>query len=120
MIRGIVGFADLTLASAAGEVLDAHIEAGQGRFSGIRHATAHDDDRRISRSHTRPGAGLMADSAFRRGVAELAKRDLSFTKKVRTVQAAADCPVFIASNGSVRRGLAIPATRVSTQFHFRH
>ena len=78
VIRGIVGFADLTLADAAGEVVDAHIEAGQGRFSGIRHATAHDDDRRISRSHTRPRAGLMADPAFRRGVAELAKRDLSF------------------------------------------
>jgi predicted TIM-barrel fold metal-dependent hydrolase len=33
---GIVGSADLTLGAAVEEVLDAHIAAGQGRFSGVR------------------------------------------------------------------------------------
>ncbi len=43
-IRGIVGFADLTLGDAVDEVLDAHEAAGRGRFRGIRHATAFDPD----------------------------------------------------------------------------
>ena len=40
-IAGIVGFADLTRPEVA-DVLAAHVEAGQGRFRGIRHASAHD------------------------------------------------------------------------------
>ncbi|MEI7546964.1 MAG: amidohydrolase family protein [Actinomycetota bacterium] len=77
-IRGIVGFADLTLGDGVEEVLDAHVEAGDGRFRGIRHATAIDPDRRIPRAHTRPTAGLMADRAFRAGVARLGARGLRF------------------------------------------
>ncbi len=77
-IRGIVGFADLTLGDAVDAVLDAHVDAGQGRFRGIRHATAFDPDPAIRRTHTRPAAALMADTSFRRGVARLAAHDLSF------------------------------------------
>ena len=40
-IAGIVGFADLTRPEVA-DVLAAHVEAGQGRFRGIRHASAWD------------------------------------------------------------------------------
>ena len=77
-IRGIVSFADMTLGDAVDEVLDAHVVAGGGRFRGIRHATAFDPDRRIARAHTRPAPGLMADPTFRRGVARLGARGLSF------------------------------------------
>ena len=41
---GMVGFADLGLGAAVGEVLDAHIAAGQGRFRGIRNITPWDAD----------------------------------------------------------------------------
>lgn len=41
-IAGIVGSADLALGEAVTEVLDAHIEAGRGRFRGIRYITAQD------------------------------------------------------------------------------
>lgn len=76
-ILGIVGFADLTDARL-GEVLDAHVEAGQGRFRGIRHATAWDPDPRVRRTHTRPSPGLMGSPAFVGGVRELAARGLVF------------------------------------------
>src|SRR5262245_3076261 len=77
-IRGIVSFADMRLGDAVEDVLHAHGAAGTGRFRGVRHATAFDEDRRIRRTHTRPTAGLMGDEAFRRGVTRLAALDLSF------------------------------------------
>jgi len=77
-IRGIVSFADLSLGDAVDEVLEAHVAAGRGRFRGIRHATAHDPDQRIRRTHTKPTPGLMAEPSFRRGVSRLAPLDLTF------------------------------------------
>jgi predicted TIM-barrel fold metal-dependent hydrolase len=68
----------MTLGDAAGEVLEAHVEAGRGMFRGIRHATAHDPDPRVRRTHTKPTPGLMGDDAFRRGVSRLAPLGLSF------------------------------------------
>ena len=41
---GIVGHADLMLGSRVEPVLEAHVRAGGGRFRGIRHITAWDDD----------------------------------------------------------------------------
>jgi predicted TIM-barrel fold metal-dependent hydrolase len=77
-IKGIVSWVDMTLGAAAGPVLDAHVDAGDGLFRGIRHATALDEDPRIRTSHTKPTPGLMGDATFRAGLAELAARDLSF------------------------------------------
>lgn len=74
---GIVGFADLTLGSAVGEVLDAHMAASP-RFRGIRHAAGWDASPAIRSSHTNPSEGLMLDATFREGFAELGKRGLSF------------------------------------------
>jgi predicted TIM-barrel fold metal-dependent hydrolase len=76
-ILGIVGMADMTHA-AVGDVLDAELEAGHGRFRGIRHATAFDPDPRVRRTHTRPTPGLMGEPAFVDGVRTLAAKDLSF------------------------------------------
>ena len=75
----IVGFADLRLGERVGDVLAAHVQAGGGRFRGIRHSTAHDDDDRIIGAHnTSPNKGLYYETAFRRGFAQLAAMDMSF------------------------------------------
>lgn len=77
-IKGIASFADLSLGKAVRPVLEAHVEAGGGRFRGIRHATAHDPSPDIRVSHTRPRPGLMGEPGFQRGVAELGRLDLTF------------------------------------------
>jgi predicted TIM-barrel fold metal-dependent hydrolase len=76
--RGIVGRADLSLGRAIGEVLDAHIRAGGGRFKGIRHAAGWHESPDIRNSHTDPPRGLYDTANFREGFAELGKRSLSF------------------------------------------
>ena len=74
---GIVSYADLTLGTAAGEVLDAHIAASP-RFRGIRHAAGWDASDAVRNSHTNPSEHLLADPNFREGFAELDRRGLSF------------------------------------------
>jgi len=73
---GIVGFADLTLGAAVAPVLKAHIEAGRGRFRGIRHASAWDPNQGIARYSKSPG--LLLDKNFRKGFACLEEFGLSF------------------------------------------
>ena len=75
---GIVGFADLNLGAAVGEVLDAHIAAGCDRFRGIRHAGGYDENPDVRNSHTNPFPGMFADATYREGFAELAPRRMSF------------------------------------------
>jgi L-fuconolactonase len=75
---GIVGFADLELGAAVSTVLAAHIEAGAGRFRGIRHASSWDASSKVRNAHTNPPEGLLADASFRQGFACLARHDLSF------------------------------------------
>jgi predicted TIM-barrel fold metal-dependent hydrolase len=75
---GIVGFADLLRGEAAAPVLEAHIEAGGGRFRGIRHASAWDPSPDVRNAHTAPPPGLLRDEGFRRGFGLLRKYDLSF------------------------------------------
>ena len=74
---GIVSFADLTLGSKVGDVLDAHAAASP-RFRGIRHASGWDASDEVRNSHTNPPRGLLGDDAFRAGFAELGSRGLSF------------------------------------------
>ena len=76
MCASIVGFVDLTLPDA-GMVLDAQMLASL-RFRGIRHASGWDASDAVRNSHTNPTEGLLGDSAFRRGFAELGKRGLTF------------------------------------------
>jgi predicted TIM-barrel fold metal-dependent hydrolase len=76
-IAGIVGFADLRAPEIA-DVLAAHVEAGKGRFRGIRHASAHDPSPDIRVSHTNPPPGLLGLPEFRRGFAALGAAGLSF------------------------------------------
>jgi predicted TIM-barrel fold metal-dependent hydrolase len=74
---GIVAFADLTLGDRVGAVLDAHLEASP-RFRGIRHSTAWDKSDQVRSANTNPPPGLLGDSGFRQGFAELGRRGLSF------------------------------------------
>jgi predicted TIM-barrel fold metal-dependent hydrolase len=77
-IAGIVGHADLLLGDAVEQVLAAHLEAGRGRFRGIRHSAAWDASPAIPPSHTHPPPHLYDDPQFRRGLAVLGRLGLSF------------------------------------------
>ncbi len=74
---GIVGFADLTLGERVAAMLDAHM-AASARFRGIRHAAGWDASDEVRNSHTNPPRGLLGETRFHRGFAELAKRGLTF------------------------------------------
>ena len=75
---GIVGHADLTLGAAVEKVLEAMIEAGSGRFRGIRFITASHPDQAAWGSPIIRPAGLLKDSRVREGFARLAPLGLSF------------------------------------------
>lgn len=75
---GIVGFADLRRGAAAGAVLDAHIAAGNGRFRGIRHIATWDPDPQMLNPAYTPAEDMLDSEGFRAGIAEMARRGLSF------------------------------------------
>ena len=75
---GIVSHADLSLGSAVSEVLQAHLEVGEGRFRGIRFAAGWDDDETIGNSHTCSGSKVLRQVAVIDGLKCLAGMDLSF------------------------------------------
>lgn len=75
---GIIGFVDMMLGEAAGPVLDAHVEAGQGRFCGIRYTTAWHGDPHARGSVTSQPAGLLYEPAVRLGLREVSRRGLVF------------------------------------------
>ena len=75
---GIVGTADLMLGAAVGEVLDAQIAAGGGRFRGIRDQGTWDESDGIANGRGVKGPHEYADARFREGFAELAPRRLRF------------------------------------------
>lgn len=75
---GIIGTVDLRIGTLAGEVLDAHIAAGGGRFRGIRRAISWDASPKIRNHRTEPPEGLMMQEDYRRGFAELGPRGMTF------------------------------------------
>ena len=76
--KGIVGHADLTLGAEVETVLAAHVQAGGGRFRGVRHAVAWDPHPEIRKSRTGPPPHLMLDPRFRAGFRCLKGFDMSF------------------------------------------
>ena len=74
---GIVGHADLALGDAVADVLQAHIQAADGRFRGVRHINARHEAFNASLLG-RPPADLFQQPAFRRGLAQLQAAGLSF------------------------------------------
>src|SRR5580698_4751391 len=67
LCAGIVGHANLLLGEAARAVLEAEIAAGNGRFRGIRHASAWDADAGIGGNYATRPKGLLLDPTFRKG-----------------------------------------------------
>lgn len=78
VIVGIVGRADLQLADGVREVLEAHLEIGDGRFRGIRHAGARDPHPEALMIAGRAPEGLYADPGYREGMKVLGEMDLTF------------------------------------------
>jgi L-fuconolactonase len=76
--EAIVGWADLMLGSKVRAVLEAEINAGGGRFRGVRYGTSYDEGpagKHVSRAM--PPHRLL-DPKFREGFAELGKLGLTF------------------------------------------
>ncbi len=74
---GIVGSVDLTLGDEVSPVLEAHINAGGGRFRGIRHGVSWDACPELPDIRTNPGQHLLLNDNYRRGVAALEQFGLS-------------------------------------------
>ncbi|WP_046112453.1 amidohydrolase family protein [Aquincola tertiaricarbonis] len=109
---GIVGHADLRLGDAVQGVLEAHIAAGRGRFRGIRHLTTWDADTSLANPATAAPAGLLLDSAYRAGLAQLAPLGLSYdawlffpqlTELLATAQAFPDTTIVVNHCGGIVR-----------------
>jgi L-fuconolactonase len=78
VMGGIVAHADLRDRSRLEAVLDAHEEAGRGRFRGIRHAGSHALHPDVLMIPGGAPAGLYADPDFQAGVARLGERGLTY------------------------------------------
>ena len=109
---GIVGHADLRLGSSVRDVLEAHVEAGRGRFRGVRHLTTWDADASLANPLTAAPPGLLLDSSFRAGLAQLAPVGLSFDawlffaqlpELIDTAKALADTTFIVDHCGGVVR-----------------
>jgi len=75
---GIVSHASLTMGAAVQDVLEAHIAAGNGRFRGIRHIVAFDNDPLLNNPGNPAPPHQLMDPKFREGFAKLAPNGLSF------------------------------------------
>jgi L-fuconolactonase len=79
VIAGMVAHADLTRAEAVEEVLEAHSDAGQGLFRGIRHAGARaEEPEGMSVFAGRAPAGLYDQADFRTGLEVLGRLGLTY------------------------------------------
>ena len=74
---GIVGSADLMLGEAVAEVLQAQIQAGGGRFCGIRYLVGQDPDPELRNYGGIETPHVMADKRYRAGFKQLHKHGLS-------------------------------------------
>jgi predicted TIM-barrel fold metal-dependent hydrolase len=74
----IVGNVDLQLGDRAKEVLELQIEAGNGRFRGIRNSASSDPDPGVLGPLAGRTPGLYRDAKFREGFKALAPLRLSF------------------------------------------
>jgi L-fuconolactonase len=69
LIQGYIGYADLMLGDAAGDILDAHAEAAAGRFRGVRFRTSNFNQ-------PTPPPGWLTSAELRSGVRQLEQRGL--------------------------------------------
>lgn len=78
MVAGIVAHADLTLGDRLEAVLDAHGQIGGSLFKGIRHAGAHDENPEALSIPGRAVKDLYDRDDFRKGMAVLGRRGLTY------------------------------------------
>jgi predicted TIM-barrel fold metal-dependent hydrolase len=79
MCAGIVGCVDLRLGDAAKEVLQAHVQAGGGRYRGIRaKAVVYDSDASVLGPNIGGVPHLLLDREFRAGFKHLEPLGLSY------------------------------------------
>lgn len=78
LCEGIVGHADMFLGADVEPVLEAHIQAGNGRFRGIRHITAWDPDPIVMNPAYTPPRHALADAKFQAGLKTLGQMGLTF------------------------------------------
>ena len=79
---GIVANADPTMGSALAAVLDAHLDAGNGRLRGIRQRAKWDADPAVKGAVSADAPGLYLQPAFQEGLREVAKRGLIFEASI--------------------------------------
>ena len=72
----MVGNVNLSLGSRVESILEAHLAASGGRFRAIRFSTAWDADERVHNTVPRPR--ILAETGFREGFQQLARRGLAF------------------------------------------
>ncbi|BFG79476.1 amidohydrolase family protein [Paraburkholderia terrae] len=110
--KGIVGYADLRRGAAVREVLEAHLQAGQGRFRGVRHLVTWDADQTLVNPVSAAPRGLLLDRDYRAGVAQLGPLGLSYDawlffpqlpELFDLAKACPDVPVIINHCGGVVR-----------------
>lgn len=83
---GIVAYADLMQVENVPAVLDAHLGAANGRMRGIRMRAKWDADRAVRGAVSADRPGLYLETAFQKGVAELARRGLLFEASIYHAQ----------------------------------
>lgn len=76
-ISGIVANVDLTI-DDLDDVLDAHVDAAQGRLRGVRDALSRAREPDVHTIAGRAAHGKYEDADFRRGVARLGERQLTY------------------------------------------
>ena len=75
---GIIGTVDPRIGDRTGDVLDAQIAAGGGRFRGIRRGAFWHESPVVENHRTNPPEGLLLREDFRSGFKHLAPRKLTF------------------------------------------
>jgi len=76
---GIVGWADLMQGAAVGRTLDGHLEAGGGRFRGVRfNVVWHHLHSSTAHAGRATVPHMLLDPGYRAGLREVARRDLTY------------------------------------------
>ena len=76
--HALIGFADLTLGAAVEEVLNAEIDAANGRFRGIRFTTSWDPSPEVIGSPNDDRPHVICESKVREGLKTLGRMGLTF------------------------------------------
>lgn len=79
---GIVGFADLRLGEQTREQLEAHLQAANGRFRGVRQRAKWDADPVVKGPAGAERAGLLLDPALGHGLDLATRMGLSFDASI--------------------------------------